>query len=146
MNSRALGTAVVIAVFAMGARDTGCLGLQEPRAPIACPAIACDPNCSNGTKVDANGCPTCECSEPQGCASDKDCQADEECVQVTCATAPCNPVCQKKSKPSTACWEDKECGAGQICDRKNYCESPPGCDPAKDGCPRSATAAASIRR
>jgi hypothetical protein len=27
-----------------------------------CPAIACaSPPCPNGTKLDANGCPTCTC-------------------------------------------------------------------------------------
>jgi hypothetical protein len=29
---------------------------------VACPAIGCDPNCPNGTKLDANGCPTCQCN------------------------------------------------------------------------------------
>jgi hypothetical protein len=28
----------------------------------ACPAIGCDPACPNGVKMDANGCPTCQCA------------------------------------------------------------------------------------
>jgi hypothetical protein len=50
--------------------STGCIppppppsspGTPKGASPVACPALLCDPNCTNGLKV-VNGCPTCECA------------------------------------------------------------------------------------
>jgi hypothetical protein len=37
-------------------------GPSTPPTVVACPALGCDPACPNGTKLDANGCPTCQCN------------------------------------------------------------------------------------
>lgn len=44
-----------------GSTMTGCVPPPQPTDPIACPAIGCFAPCANGTKLDASGCPTCEC-------------------------------------------------------------------------------------
>ncbi len=38
-----------------------CVPPPTPTEPIACPAIGCFAPCPNGERLDAAGCPTCEC-------------------------------------------------------------------------------------
>lgn len=44
-----------------GTTMSGCVPPPQPTDPIACPAIGCATKCPNGEKLDASGCPTCEC-------------------------------------------------------------------------------------
>lgn len=143
-----LVTVAVVALFAMGARDNGCLDLPDGDGePVACAAIACGDGCKTGPN-DASGCPTCECGEPTpttGCWTDSDCGDGTRCDMVNYCDLPpgcdpgeaCPPVCYGrcvKPEPTTGCWSDGDCGRGKRCDIVNYCDPPPGCDPG-EACP-----------
>lgn len=80
-----------------------CMGLCEERA---CPLLACDPICDNGSVLDANGCETCECIVPQPINS-------------------CIDACGGKSH-NGACWCDDACVGYQDCceDLENFCGAP----------------------
>jgi len=47
-----------------------------------------------------------------GCRSDADCAPDSACTQVTCAVAPCPPMCL----PKPGCASDAECAPGTVCE------------------------------
>jgi hypothetical protein len=78
-----------------------------------------------------------ECSQHDDCAAihaaQSACGPGQECAGIVpaqferCTAEP--PV----ADPGV-CWSDEDCAEGTRCDRTNYCESPPGCDPGQ-GCP-----------
>ncbi|XP_030369392.1 uncharacterized protein LOC115620335 [Scaptodrosophila lebanonensis] len=59
-----------------------------------CPKQSCNLTCESGFKMDANGCPSCECRnfcDELSCAGDEECQL----INVECVDSPCPkmPIC-----------------------------------------------------
>jgi hypothetical protein len=86
--------------------------------PVVCPAIACFRACPNGSRPDANGCPTCDCIETacgthadyKTCSSDMQCQwLQPGCGQPALATGGCF------SHTDVGCTSDASCSGGRQC-------------------------------
>jgi hypothetical protein len=99
--------------------------------PVVCPAIACMTTCPNGSRTDANGCPTCECIEPKTCGSLTDwksCTADVRCtwLQPGCGS-PSLAAGGCYSRTDVGCLSDKDCN-GRTCLKRvvDPCYSPFG--------------------
>jgi hypothetical protein len=150
-------TLAALAMFALG--GTGCSG-PGGAAPVACPALGCDPQCgSAGIKTNAQGCATCECNfpnagsqdagsldagsldagsldagSPASCPDAGACEKDCGAAGIRTDSNGCGTCTCNPPKPP-GCLKDAECPTGDVCNTKDYCDSPPGCDPAAGACP-----------
>lgn len=100
--------------------------------PTLCPAIACLRACPYGARVDANGCQTCDCLEPQACgaiADWKTCTADMRCtwLQPGCGD-PALSTAGCFSRTDVGCTGDGTCANGRTCLKRvvNPCYNPGG--------------------
>jgi hypothetical protein len=69
-----------------------------------------------------------------------ECADHDDCAAVHELRADGQPGAFRQCQPDPSvvdpgvCWDDTTCPMGQHCDKINYCELPPGCQPG-DGCP-----------
>jgi hypothetical protein len=92
-SSGAAGTASsgAAGTTSSGTAGTGAGGASGTAG--SCPALGCDPFCPNGVKLDANGCPTCQCN-PVVCpaiACAAKCAYGFKTDANGCGTCECNP-------------------------------------------------------
>ncbi len=81
-----------------------------------CPDLACAPDrCPNGYKVDANGCPTCQCaSDGDGGTACPALACDPYCPNGVLTDANGCPTCE--CAPAPACQTDADCAPGESCE------------------------------
>ena len=112
---------------------TGTCGWTVTKCPPpVCPAILCLRACPNGSRVDANGCQTCDCLEPASCGTHTDyktCTADMPCtwLQPGCGMpALATPGCFART--DVGCQGDAACSGGRACLKRvvNPCYNPTG--------------------
>ncbi|MEQ8280852.1 MAG: hypothetical protein RMA76_35755 [Deltaproteobacteria bacterium] len=105
-------------------RPTGCgyggpqvCGCDGNTYPNACTAQA------SGTDVASTGACGCNLTAPNGCCYDDEVCAKTirggECIGAACSKA--QPGVCKAPPPAGYCWENEDCGSGQICSGASIC-------------------------
>lgn len=97
--------------------NTTC-GWTFPKCPpVVCPTIACLRACPYGARVDANGCSTCDCIEPQECGALgdwKSCTADMRCTWL-------QPGCGTPALSTPGCFAREDVGCQGTCSNGRTC-------------------------
>ena len=127
---------VTVTCRVRGAHSPICDANAHPRACLrsaalaACPRLDCPVFCPSGRRLDAQGCPTCQCHHP--CEAVR-CRDGLECrpVPVRCVAGPCPPLALCLPPVTDPCPTGRplagaRCGPGQpACPGTHLCHISP---------------------